>query len=1124
VVVVVLGGLIWSAAAGSSVSAQRPHLFGGSLVLEDQKAPTVIDVATGQVTVRLDGVYKQVGAASPGDVLALPVQGGTMLINAKTGTFNLLGKDNYVVDSVGEGVGLGPLKGLIGASGLAAGPAAYIIRYAPNSTVSLVDQATVSAGARLERAVAVTHDRSAPTVIPRGFASLGGAVLGQPGSAAVADGDLWILVRAASGCQVLQLHPISTGNGLGRTVRSTLPSTCSRAALESFGAQVGAAWPGHVRLFSPDRPRGGSDLAVASTQSADKYLPVIGTTGTRWFLSHATRGWSVFGVNPKGAVIRQSALVPFGARADPLAPVESRGVLYSLDRASVGQPILWTIDPSNGAMVPVRGAATYPAVSPSERALFDRAQVLVDGPRVVFNNPGSLLAVVAFTDDSHAPVVVDKSRAVSVNATGPVDMNASQSSPKTGTGRPHSSVGQPKPLPVVQPVNQNATCRTTTQKPYAPQITSITPSSGSALIEWSYQLLDQLDCEPDSWSVQVKALAGGHQPVQPVQVVNGQTQIQFTGLRPTTTYRVLVTAYINLQSTPSAPATFTTAARGPDAPVAVHTVSDGKGNWLVSWTPCTSASCVVPAARWNVVGAACGGSFVGQPPNLQVLGNQFRVAINADGLGLLGDSVSFSVQGTLATGLAGNPTSDNACTQAWRPPNPSAITFGADGAVIGQTVTATLQVSTQGGRAVQAFGSNSTQFVYRIGPATVGPTTQARVTVPGLRAGQPYAASVQVYPTDHPGVSVSVRTTMHPTDLTWPNLAPAVGRVSDIPPRDTIDLPVAFPGYPPGPLTASWAIVCGNTSQQGANTPLTTGGFTVRGFNLDATGGSCQITASVSYTNPPGTPNPYGNTSSQPETTYFSVGTLPAYRFSAAFSNPCLRFCQQEQVVVSYDGVGQPAGDQWSVTLTGPARGHDPCAAYWPAPGATSSAPGFPLILNLPSDCNLANPGLISIAVGYRYLGQAQATTASSPLQGPGTTTTTTTTTSTTTTTTTSTTTTLPRCPSTTTTSTTAPCGSSSAATGSQAATPGSPGVAAGGPPPPRRETSPGPGPGAAQLASRELPAVRPSLAGATGDPDVRTALEVTPVVCFVAWCSIVSFRIRRHRIRSRQETGDGTR
>ena len=54
----------------------------------------------------------------------------------------------------------------------------------------------------------------------------------------------------------------------------------------------------------------------------------------------------------------------------------------------------------------------YPAESVTEKAGFQGAQVLVDGPRVIFNNPESLLAVVVFTDGSHAPVVVNKSAAV----------------------------------------------------------------------------------------------------------------------------------------------------------------------------------------------------------------------------------------------------------------------------------------------------------------------------------------------------------------------------------------------------------------------------------------------------------------------------------------------------------------------------------------------------------------------------------------------------------------------------------------------------------------------------------------------------------------------------------------
>ena len=166
------------------------------------------------------------------------------------------------------------------------------------------------------------------------------------------------------------------------------------------------------------------------------------------------------------------------------------------------------------------------------------------------------------------------------------------------------------------------------------------------------------------------ALSGSHQPAQPVQVVNGQTQLQFTGLRPATTYQVVVTAYINLQSTASTPVTFTTAARGPDPPTSVQTRADGHGDWVVSWTPCTAADCYVPADSWNVIGAACGSAFVGQPPVVEVPAGQTSVTISAATLGLLGDSLTFTVQGVLASGLTGNPTSDHGCTQAWRPAEP----------------------------------------------------------------------------------------------------------------------------------------------------------------------------------------------------------------------------------------------------------------------------------------------------------------------------------------------------------------------------------------------------------------------------------------------------------------------
>ena len=203
-----VGGLLWSA-TGHTVSAQRPQLFGGYLVLDDDSRPLpVVNLATGNVTVRLLGVDSQVSATGYQEVQAVPVDEGTMLVNKIDGTFNLLGKDNYVLDTAGAGVGLGPLSGLKGAAAFSDGSDAYILRYAPQSTVSLVDQDTVQTGAKLEAG----HPGSAKAVVtPRGFSQLTGSVADQAGAVVVSQGDLWALVTAGSQCQVVQLQPVPTG-------------------------------------------------------------------------------------------------------------------------------------------------------------------------------------------------------------------------------------------------------------------------------------------------------------------------------------------------------------------------------------------------------------------------------------------------------------------------------------------------------------------------------------------------------------------------------------------------------------------------------------------------------------------------------------------------------------------------------------------------------------------------------------------------------------------------------------------------------------------------------------------------------------------------------------------------
>jgi hypothetical protein len=992
---IVIGGLLWTAAAANVASAQHPTLFGGSLVLEDASALTVVNVATAQVTVSLLDVNAQVGAATAGDVEAVPVDEGTILLDKLTGSFNLLGKDNYLVDPSGAGVGLGELPGTT-AQAFAAGSSAYIVRFGHRSTVSLVDQNTVAAAARLEapgprRASPASAPGkaigTAPVVVtPPGFAALGGPVSPQAGSAAVAGSDLWTLVGSGRGCSVEQLHPAPLSpNGLLPTSRVTMPVACSKAALESSTGIVGVATPGGVTLFTPTGPRRGLEVAVARTSADRVFLPVTGNSNGLWYLGRSVSGWSLVGVSPRGKVTGPLPLSHLGPAADPVVPALSAGYLYTLDQGSPGQPELWAINASSGGMAPVAGAVSYPAASAAEKASFVGAQVLVDGPRIVFNNPQSHEAVVVFTDGSHSPVVVNKGAAVTVSATGPADLNLTTPPGEPG-GPPTSPSGANanRPIPVLQAVSQKVTCATTTQKPYAPQITSISPSSGAALIDWSYQLLDQTDCEPDSWAVHVMALTGSHQPAEPLQVVNGQSQYLFGGLRPTTTYQVIVTAFINAQSTGSTPATFTTSARGPDAPLSVTTTSDGNGNWVVKWVPCLEAAnsnCIVPANTWSVIGAACGTTFAGRPPTVTVPGAETSAIVSAGSF--LGDSMSFSVQGSLVSGLTGKPTSDHSCVQAWRPPTASDISLTASGArsADGQTIDATLQVLNSG-TAAGAFGSLSTEFVYQVGDVTVGPTEATRITVPGLVAGQLYTPIVTVFPTGHPSAMITVTGPAFGTDLQWPTTGPnPLGISVDAtvnPDPNTGTLVVSFPNVPSGSMTAAGTVQCGGRGGATMNVggPLSGGSFTVSNFDLADMGGSCTVTATLSDT---ANPNPYG-VSSPSLTTAFSIGQQPGYTFTDQISPPCQHTsCEPPQLEVDYGGSGPlSAGDGWTISTSSTGNGHrfdpgDPCASSQ----GVATPPTFPLTISLPSLCS--DPSMVDVTISYTYLGVTTYANAGTP-------------------------------------------------------------------------------------------------------------------------------------------------
>ncbi len=867
----VVGALAWTATASSATPASHPQLFGGSLVLDDARPLTVIDLATGSVTVRLPGVYSQVGADAYANVQAVPLTTGTMLVNRQSGAFNLLRHDDYVVDTVGGGVGLGELAGATSATGYADGASAYIVRHAPQSTVSLVDMSTVEAATK--SAASGTPHR----VTPRGYAALTGAVPDQPGAAVVAGGDLWALVGAgADACDVVQLNPVPNGhNGLQPATRRTLPVACEQAILEHAGGTVAAEIPGQAVVFaSHGAPRA---INVATTADANALVPVGGLSSELWYLVKRPAGWFVAGVSAGGQVEAPKAIQGWLASSNPAPPVAAGGSLYTLDRVTTGQPRLSVLNPATGAETPLAGVPNYPAKSAVEKADFSTAEVVGVGPggvpgagrdnRVVFNNPQSLFAVVVFTDEPRRPVIVDKSAAVDVSPVGPGDIDAKP----TGSVYPATPTAAP-PAAISQQVN----CANTNQKPYAPQIAGISPSAESAVVTWTYQLLDQQDCEPDSWSVHMTALGGAPQPAQSLQTVNGQNQLIFTGLRPATTYAAVVTAYINTQSTPSVPATFTTTVRGPDPPTSVHTTSDGAGNWVVSWTPCTGANCYVPADAWTVMGTACGTGYVGTPPTVQVAGDQTSVTINAATIGQLGTSLSFSVQGSTAAGLSGNPASDHTCTQAWAPPNPADLSLTAAGTASGSTVTATLQVSVIAGVAPSAaYGSNGAEFTFSVGGQTVGPTTDSRVTVTGLAPNAQYTPTVSVTPAGHPGAGVTLTGQPFSQNLSWPAMSLSVPNTPD-PGADAGPVTATIGGLPAGGFVASNIVLSCGSAVAIPDTAVS-GGQVTFSAPLDNIGGTCTLSLVVNST---ATPNPYGVRSVTLTSGQFALGTPASPAFS----------------------------------------------------------------------------------------------------------------------------------------------------------------------------------------------------------------------------------------------------
>lgn len=779
-----------------------------------------------------------------------------------------------------------------------------------------------------------------------------------------------------------------TTSGTGSTVPAALATTGGRRPAVVLATATGLT----VLAGQPDVP-GGHRLRLRMRRMGRvrEVVPVADTDGRALFAYEGTRGWFLAGVDlASGRVTGPTALrgtagvgltaallaaggsgsssggsapagasggsAPVGASGGGAVssgpqlvdPVADGGVVYALASATDGgRPVLVRVDPSSGRVAPVHlpgdPTGVYPLVGPAEQPVWAGEQVLAEGPRVVVNNPDSELAVVLFTAGRPRAVVVDKGDAVDIDpAAPPADLVAA---PGAGSSAPGStpspgSGSAPSPTQLVDPA---LACRTTTQKPNVPQVDPPQPATHAVSLSWTYPLIDSADCEPSSYTVTVTALGGAAQPADPTVDVTGQTAVTVTGLLSDTTYAFVVTAYINQGSTSAPAVEATTAAEGPDAAASVTTTANGSTGWDVAWQPCTAGcTSTEPVAAWMVSAAACAGSFVGQLPSEEVpAGDDSTTVLFSSDPGLVGTSLSFSVQPIGADGLLGDPTGDGACTEGWTPPQADQISLDvAEPPAPAGSALATLTVAPPPGAAdASVYGSEETEFVYTLGGQSQGPTTDDEATFAGLQPGTAYPTSVTVYPAGHPEAAVTIDGPPAAPTEPWPaDLAvTATGQTTSfLSGSVTATITDAFGDVPGGAaesLQAAGSVLCGEVEtpvEPTTVTPVagsTDGQVTVPLSLADGElGASCTLTLTLSEVG-----TDYHGGSSPPLAAGFAT-SAPGTVSATWDPPPTAPYTSGSDVEVTATGeAGGVTG--WTASVVGPPG----CTASAVSPGADGS-------------------------------------------------------------------------------------------------------------------------------------------------------------------------------------------
>jgi hypothetical protein len=966
VVVATLLGTALVAFDGPAIPAARIAQTGGEAVLASDLPLPVVDLGDGLGAASLAGVNHDISAGNYSDVLPLPLDHGTLLVNRTNGAFNFLEPGDVVADGNPGGVALGPTPAGTRATAYPSGDAAFIVRFETTRVVvDLVDPALVLRAAH--------HPGS--RLRPLGFATLRGNVTSPSTQVAATPRGLYLLLARSHASSELVALLRAPGHGLGLRVH-LVASIANPSALERVGNEVAIDSAGRLevleglRLQTPRRRhRAGVPVAI---------WPVADASAPGWFVEEeGTRTYLLAGLrHPERPIRGLGAQAPLGI----IRPVEDEGRLFTMGLTGTRSDPLLVISLAHASLGRVAGAPQYP-LAKSESPTLAATTVRAYGTEVIYDCPNALLAVVVFTGGQRRPVVINKGVLPSVDpnapagAIGPTVHHRARAAHQTAPATPKPTA----PSPAVQTVTTAVNCATTDQKPSIPTVTSVVPGPQSATIAWSYPLISADSCEPSTYEVAIAPENGAPPPATPVIAVNGQTQAVITGLHSGQTYQVTVTAFIGTSSTPSAPITFTTTPEGADAPLTVTSIFEPGQGWLVSWTSCQGSACNVPAASWTVTGALCGpaSGFVGTPPSVTVSASADQALVPLTP-SLIGESLAFSVAGTSARGLVGNPTASGACQLGYQAPSPADLVLSAaETPTGGGQASATLTVLPATGTSlVVDLGSPGVGFRFCLATSPGGACLETQATdsptasFTGLALGATYFARVELVPSVDPSLATTL-TDATPLSATvpWPTVTTTVeGFSADKADPDLGAMSVSLSTTSPMSVHAAVeqaSLVCQSTALAltPSTTTLTLGGpgpaptVTFEGISLLDVAPPCQLSltlASTAQVDPFSTPSTtttasvpapspapsgapvFGLALSGPEIT--STPTSQCSPTSSTSTDPSLTLtiCAQQSGEQGF----QPPWGFWTLEqLTATLGTSTPCDIAPPASPVTSDAP-----------------------------------------------------------------------------------------------------------------------------------------------------------------------------------------